>query len=101
MESGDGRDTHVMESGLDICLLALVSRKESYGYELIIGLEAEGIRPVKEGGIYPMLRRMEREGLVSSWLSPSSEGPPRKYYRVSPKGREKLSRVRGVLQRSP
>lgn len=98
-ELGEERNTRLMKAGLDICLLALISEKERYGYELITSLEAEGIRPVKEGSIYPLLRRMEREDLVSSRIVPSQDGPARKYYRMLPKGNEKLlSWSRGFLE---
>lgn len=79
-----------MKAGLDIRLLAFISEGERYAYELIGALESEGIGPVKEGSVYPMLRRMEKEGLIASRLASSQDGPARKYYRMLPEGDEKL-----------
>lgn len=79
-----------MAAALDICLLAFIAEKERYGYELIKSLEEEGLELVKEGTVYPLLRRMEREGLIRGRLVPSADGPARKYYSISPTGRERL-----------
>jgi PadR family transcriptional regulator PadR len=79
-----------MTAALDICLLALIAEKERYGYDLIRSLEEEGLKLVKEGSIYPLLRRMEREELIQGRIVPSPDGPARKYYRISAEGRERL-----------
>ncbi len=89
-ELGNERSARLMTAALDICLLAFILEKERYGYELISGLEAEGIRFVKEGSIYPLLRKMEKDGLIAARLAPSQDGPARKYYKMLPKGKEKL-----------
>ena len=86
----DERSARLMAAALDICLLAFIAEKERYGYELIKSLEEEGLVLVKEGTVYPLLRRMEREGLIRGRLVPSVDGPARKYYSISPKGRERL-----------
>jgi PadR family transcriptional regulator, regulatory protein PadR len=107
---GEDRSARLMTAGLDICLLALIAERDRYGYELIKSLESEGLRPVKEGSVYPMLRRMEKEGLIESRVAPSTDGPPRKYYRILPRGDELLvtwangfieftDSVRGILGR--
>lgn len=79
-----------MTAALDICLLAFIAEEKRYGYELIKSLEEEGLVLVKEGTVYPLLRRMEREGLIRGRLVPSADGPARKYYSISPKGHERL-----------
>ena len=69
---------------LDLCVLAVLSRGESYGYEIASTLvTAVGMG---EGTIYPLLRRMQTEGLVATRIVESSSGPPRKYYRLTPLG---------------
>jgi PadR family transcriptional regulator, regulatory protein PadR len=104
------RSAKLMTAGLDICLLAMIAERDRYGYELIKNLETEGLRLVKEGSVYPMLRRMEKEGLIESRIAPSTDGPPRKYYRILPRGDELLvawasgfieftDSVRGILER--
>jgi PadR family transcriptional regulator PadR len=70
---------------LELCVLALLSHRDSYAYEIASQL-AEGIG-MGEGTIYPLMRRMQSDGLVDTYLVESSSGPPRKYYRLTPAGR--------------
>lgn len=70
---------------LELCVLALLSRGDSYAYEIASQL-AEGIG-MGEGTIYPLMRRMQTDGLVDTYLVESSSGPPRKYYRLTKSGR--------------
>lgn len=79
-----------MRAALDICLLALIEEKERYGYELVRELEKENLKLVKEGTIYPLLRRMEKDELIRGHLVPSEDGPARKYYQMLPRGKERL-----------
>jgi PadR family transcriptional regulator PadR len=73
------------KGALDLCVLALLSRGESYGYEIASRLvSAVGMG---EGTIYPLMRRMQNDGLVATRLEESSSGPPRKYYRLTAAGR--------------
>jgi PadR family transcriptional regulator, regulatory protein PadR len=88
--SVEDRSARLMTAALDICLLSLIAEKERYGYDLIRTLEEEGLKLVKEGSIYPLLRRMEREELIQGRIVPSPDGPARKYYRILPKGEERL-----------
>jgi PadR family transcriptional regulator PadR len=53
----------------------------AYGYEMTKRLRARGLSTVGEGSIYPLLGRLEREGLVETYRAASNGGPPRKYYR--------------------
>ena len=69
---------------LELCVLALLSGGDAYGYELASRL-AEGIG-MGEGTIYPLMRRMQADGLVETYLVESSAGPSRKYYRLTPAG---------------
>ncbi|TWF52137.1 PadR family transcriptional regulator [Neorhizobium alkalisoli] len=69
---------------LDLCVLAVLSRGESYGYEIASTLvSAVGMG---EGTIYPLMRRMQTDGLVATRIVESSSGPPRKYYRLTELG---------------
>ena len=70
---------------LELCVLALLSSHDSYAYEIASRL-AEGI-DMGEGTIYPLMRRMQSDGLVETYLVESSAGPSRKYYRLTPAGR--------------
>ena len=71
---------------LELCVLALLSSHDSYAYEIASRL-AEGI-DMGEGTIYPLMRRMQSDGLVETYLVDSSSGPPRKYYKLTELGRE-------------
>ena len=70
---------------LELCVLALLSRSDGYAYDIANQL-AEGI-DMGEGTIYPLMRRLQEEGLVAAYLVESSSGPPRKYYRLTETGR--------------
>jgi PadR family transcriptional regulator PadR len=70
---------------LELCVLALLSRGDGYAYDIASRL-AEGI-DMGEGTIYPLMRRLQDDGLVATYLSESPSGPPRKYYRLTDAGR--------------
>jgi PadR family transcriptional regulator PadR len=71
---------------LELCVLSLIARKDRYGYELVTEISKNFA--IAEGTIYPLLRRLTKDGLCSTYLVESMEGPPRKYYRLTPAGRE-------------
>ena len=73
------------KGALELCVLALLARRESYAYEIASTL-ADGV-DMGEGTIYPLMRRMQNDGLVDTRLVESSSGPPRKYYRLTTNGR--------------
>jgi PadR family transcriptional regulator PadR len=73
---------------LELCVLALLSRGDAYGYEIASRL-ATGIE-MGEGTIYPLMRRMQADRLVETYLVESQTGPPRKYYRLTPNGRARF-----------
>ena len=74
---------------LELCVLALLSRGDNYAYEIASRL-AEGI-DMGEGTIYPLMRRLQSEGLVDTYLVESQSGPPRKYYRLTAAGKSSFS----------
>ena len=73
---------------LELCVLALLHKKDRYGYELVqmISQQIE----ISEGSVYPLLRKLSKEEYFTTYLQESSEGPPRKYYRLTDKGRDYL-----------
>ena len=73
---------------LDLCILKALSATEWYGYALVKALVAVPGVGVAEGSIYPLLSRLKRQGLVSTRLEESREGPARKYYSATTAGRE-------------
>ena len=70
---------------LDLCVLALLSQHDSYAYEIAARL-ADDIG-MGEGTIYPLMRRLQAEGLVDTYLEESPSGPSRKYYKLTDAGR--------------
>jgi PadR family transcriptional regulator PadR len=91
MANGDQRSSQLLRGVLDLCLLAVVAEEPAYGYEMTKRLRARGLSIVGEGSIYPLLGRLEREGLVDTYRAASNGGPPRKYYRLSPEGQRQLA----------
>src|SRR6201996_4543176 len=70
---------------LEMCVLALLSKGDNYAYDIASRL-ADAIG-MGEGTIYPLMRRMQNDGLVTTYLKESASGPPRKYYHLTPDGR--------------
>jgi PadR family transcriptional regulator PadR len=86
MSNTEGRRSQLLRGVLDLCLLAVMGEGPAYGYEMTKRLRARGLSMVGEGSIYPLLGRLERDGLVETTRAASNGGPPRKYYRLSPEG---------------
>ncbi len=75
---------------IEFCVLALLRDGERYAYELVRTLaRADGL-VTSEGTVYPLLSRLQRAGLVTSSQRPSSQGPARRYYRLTEDGRVAL-----------
>jgi PadR family transcriptional regulator PadR len=70
---------------LEMCVLALLSAGDNYAYEIASRM-ADGVG-MGEGTVYPLMRRMQNDGLVSTYLKESDSGPPRKYYKLTKSGR--------------
>lgn len=71
---------------IELCVLSMLYRKDSYGYDV-----SEYISKrinISDGTVYPILRKLKSEGLVTTYLSEESGGPPRKYYKITDLGRE-------------
>ncbi|MBS4174978.1 PadR family transcriptional regulator [Bacillus sp. FJAT-49736] len=76
---------------LELCVLILISNKDQYGYELAQNISNK--IEVAEGTLYPLLRRLTKEEFLTTYLSESSEGPPRKYYSLTQSGREYMNEL--------
>lgn len=77
---------------LELCVLVLLEKQDLYGYELIKRI-TEKIE-ISEGSIYPILRRILKQELCTSYLKESQEGPSRKYYRLTSNGKEYLEQLK-------
>ena len=77
---------------LEYCILAIISRKDSYASEIIHELK-EAKMIVVEGTLYPLLTRQKNAGLLKYRWEESKQGPPRKYYTLTEKGRKYLEEL--------
>ena len=82
--------SQMLKGTLEGCILGILSQKETYGYEISSQLSAYGFGTVPEGTIYPLLLRLEKNGLVSAAFRPSELGTKRKYYSLTPAGEAEL-----------
>ncbi len=78
---------------LELCVLVVLCRKDYYGYELVQTISKN--IDIAEGTVYPLLRRLTKEGYFTSYLKESEEGPPRKYYQITAHGREYKEQLLG------
>ena len=78
---------------VEFCVLALLEREERYGYDLVTALSDAGM-VASQGSIYPVLSRLRRDNLVETTWRESPGGPPRRYYRLTPAGRQALAHFR-------
>lgn len=85
--------TELVKGSTEVILLSLLETQTMYGYEIAqkIEQESEGFLRFKEGTLYPALKKLETQGLVESYWQDSSEGPKRKYYRITKTGMMVLS----------
>ncbi len=74
-----------------MCVLALVSRRDFYGYELVETISQK--IEISEGTIYPILRRLTIEKYFETYLKESNEGPPRKYYKMTVLGKQQTEKL--------
>jgi PadR family transcriptional regulator, regulatory protein PadR len=94
----DNWTVQVRKGLLELCILNALSGKERYGYELVKALvEIPGLG-VTEGTLYPLLSRLRVQGLITSRLEESPEGPARKYYVLTKEGRQIMGAMNDYLE---
>lgn len=84
--------TEMLKGVLEGCVLEIISREETYGYEITRQLNTLGFTDVVEGTVYTILIRLEKNGLVEFTKKPSELGPPRKFYTLNEDGKNELNR---------
>ena len=87
----DGKDrrvTQLRKGILELAVMGVLYHERHYGYSLVRVISETGSIDLKEGTIYPILARLDRDGLVRSEWVQSDQGPPRKYYALTPAGRQ-------------
>lgn len=77
---------------LELVVLLVLSKKEMYGYELVN--DVSKVIDVNDGTIYPLLKRLTNEKYFETYLLESSEGPPRKYYRITALGKKRTKELK-------
>ncbi|WP_269751886.1 PadR family transcriptional regulator [Paenibacillus tianjinensis] len=82
----------MLKGVLEGSVLEIISRKETYGYEITRQLNALGFTDVVEGTVYTILIRLEKNKLVEITKKPSDIGPPRKFFAINDAGRAELQR---------
>src|SRR5215510_3514712 len=87
-EDKDKRVTQLRKGILELAVMGVLYHKRHYGYSLIRVLTESASISLKEGTIYPILARLDRDGLVRSEWVESDQGPPRKYYALTLEGRQ-------------
>jgi PadR family transcriptional regulator, regulatory protein PadR len=85
--------TQMRKGLLELAVLAALRGERLYGYDIVKRLASVGGLVMAEGTVYPMLSRFKRDGLVETALEESPEGPARKYYRLTPRGRQALDQM--------
>jgi PadR family transcriptional regulator PadR len=80
-------DTQFKKGVMDLCVLFLLEKKDYYGYELVQKISQ--IISISEGTLYPILKRLKKEEYLQTYLRESKEGPSRKYYSLTKKGKMK------------
>lgn len=82
--------SQLMRGTLEGCILKIISRRTTYGYEILEHLKQSGFDDLSEGTVYPLLLRLEKQGSIRSTLLPSPLGPKRKYFTITKAGSEYL-----------
>jgi DNA-binding PadR family transcriptional regulator len=84
--------TELLKGVLEGCVLDIINREETYGYEITRRLNALGFSDVVDGTVYTILVRLEKNKLVDIEKKPSDMGPPRKFFKLNAAGREELKK---------
>ena len=78
-------NTQLRKGVIELCILALIAQKDMYGYDIVRAMEK--YTDINEGTVYPILRRLTKDGYFATYLVESDSGPARKYYTMTDRGR--------------
>jgi PadR family transcriptional regulator, regulatory protein PadR len=95
--------TQLRKGLMDFCVLNLLRRGESYGYEIVQSLKSVEELVVTESTVYPILGRLAKDGYLHIRIQPSTEGPPRRYFSLTSAGRQRVAEMNAywnALQRA-
>lgn len=88
------KQTQLLKGVLDGCVLAILAKHESYGYEIMQALHRYGFDSIVGGTLYPLLAKLEKQGDVTGTIKPSPDGPDRKYLTLTAQGAASLADFR-------
>ena len=88
----DNTKAQMRKGILELCILATISQKPQYSSEILTQLKAAKLLVV-EGTLYPLLTRLKNAELLEYHWEESNSGPPRKYFKITPKGKETLKEL--------
>jgi PadR family transcriptional regulator PadR len=88
--------SQLLRGTLDAAALAVVANQDGYGYDILRRLRAAGLADVGDASVYGTLRRLYRAGALTSYVMPSDEGPHRRYYGITERGRAQLEEARAA-----
>lgn len=80
--------SQLLKGTLESCILKIIDKHETYGYEIVSTLSEYGFEDVKGGTLYPILLRLEKKNLIQGIFKESPLGPKRKYYHLTDGGQE-------------
>ena len=86
--------SQLLRGALDAAVLAVVAEADGYGYDVLRRLRDAGLADVGDASVYGTLRRLYKGGALTSYVMPSDEGPHRRYYGITERGREQLRDAR-------
>lgn len=91
--------SQIRKGSLEMCLLGVLADEARYGFEIVQNLGTSDGLAISEGTLYPLLNRLQNEGLIEANWQESPSGPPRKYYSLTPSGRDAFVRMREEWRR--
>jgi PadR family transcriptional regulator PadR len=86
--------TQLLKGVLDLAVLAVVRGEDGYGYDIVRRLRDGGLAEVGDASVYGTLRRLYGHGALTPYVVASDTGPHRKYYGITPAGRDQLKQQR-------
>jgi PadR family transcriptional regulator PadR len=94
-----GWTTQLRKGALELAVLNALNGDRLYGYDIVRILRSHAGLMIADGTVYPILSRLKREGFITSSIEESPDGPARKYYDLTDKGRKQLHRMNEYWKR--
>jgi PadR family transcriptional regulator PadR len=85
--------TQLRKGLMEFCILNLLQHGESYGYEILQSLQRIEELVVTDSTVYPILSRLKKDGYLKVQVTPSSSGPPRRYFSLTAMGRQRVQEM--------